>query len=149
MKKISTLVICLLSITFSLATASPRTGQRPEGVCLRDFNLWGHASNCSCKEQKVYDDRAGLCLEDGDGVKIIVQGPISAGMVAIGGETTGFVIKTPEGVSYELILKVADQKKLKKLSGLWFEVAGEFIVINSVEIAERKAIIVDTLAVLE
>lgn len=149
MKKISILTICVLLIAFSSSTASPRIGQRTVGICTRDSNLWGYASLCSCKEQEVYDDRAGLCLEDGEGEKITVQGPISTGMVAIGVESTGFVIKTPEEVSYELILKVADQKKLQNLSGQWFEVAGEFIIIKSVEITERKAIIVDTLAVLE
>lgn len=149
MKKISILAICIFLISISSATASPRTGQRPEGICTRDINPWGHSSQCSCKEQEVYDDRSGLCLENNEGEMITVQGAISTGLVAIGGETTGFVIQPPEGVSYELILKEEDQKKLQNLNGQWFEVAGEFILIQSIEIAERKAIIVDALAVLE
>lgn len=149
MKNISILTICVLLATWTSAMASPRNGQRPEGTCTRDLNLWGHASHCACKNEELYDDRPGLCLQNGEGEKVTVQGPISAGMVAIGGETTGFVIKSQEETSYELILKLSDQEKLQKLTGQWFEIAGEFILIKSVEIPARKAIIVDTLSVLE
>jgi hypothetical protein len=149
MKHIFTLTITILLFCFSSAAASPRIGHYPAGMCTRDFNLWGHASQCSCNEQELYDARAGLCFKDGDGEKIMVQGAMLTGMVAIGGETTGFVIKTPEEVSYELVLKVTDQEKLQKISGMWFEVTGDFINIMSVEMGARKAIIVDTLGVLE
>jgi hypothetical protein len=76
-------------------------------------------------------------------------GAVSAGLAAIGGETTGFEIKTQAEGSYELILKVVDQEKLSTLDGMWFEVVGELITIESVERKDRKAIIVDKLAVLE
>ena len=53
----------LMLLSASVAFASPRVGIRPEGICTRDINLWGHASQCSCAEGQVYEERAGLCLE--------------------------------------------------------------------------------------
>lgn len=79
----------------------------------------------------------------------MIQGPVTTGVLAIGGESTGFSIKTSEGDLYELILKTADQEKLTKLNGIWLEIEGELISIDSVEIKGRKAIIVEKIAVLE
>lgn len=148
MKNILLASFCFLLLSSSV-WASPRTGQRPEGICTSDFNLWGHSSQCSCPEGNTYVQRAGLCLNDAEAEKIIVSGPIAAGMAAIGGETTGFEITTTEDVTYELILKVADQEKLSTLDNMWFEVSGELIIIEGVERQERKAIIVEALGVLE
>ncbi len=149
MKTISIMAVLLTLLVCSSPLAATRTGQRSVGICTSDFNLWGHSSQCSCDQSKVYDQRAGLCLEDKEAVEITVQGAVSAGLAAIGGETTGFEIKTQAEGSYELILKVVDQEKLSTLDGMWFEVVGEIITIESVERKERKAIIVDNLAVLE
>lgn len=149
MKKISVITICIVLLIFSSALAAPRSGQQPEGICTRDLNLWGHASRCSCQDGKVYDSRAGLCLVNTKGEMFMVQGAILADMAAIGGETTGISIETEKDGTYELILQSTDQEKLKKLNGMWFEVVGEFIIIESVEIKERRAIIVEKLAVLE
>ncbi|BHH85330.1 hypothetical protein LA52FAK_36190 [Desulforhopalus sp. 52FAK] len=79
----------------------------------------------------------------------MVQGPILTDMVAIGGETTGFVLNTPQNAAYELIVTVADQKKLQTIGNIWFEVTGDLINIISVEHGPRQAIIVETLRVLE
>lgn len=149
MKTISIMAVFLTLLVCSSPFAAPRTGQRSVGICTSDFNLWGHSSQCSCDQSKVYDQRAGLCLEDREAAEITVQGAVSAGLAAIGGETTGFEIKTQAEGSYELILKVVDQEKLSTLDNMWFEVVGELITIESVERKERKAIIVDKLAVLE
>lgn len=149
MKIASSIAVCVVLITISSAMASPRVGQRSEGICTSDFNLWGHASQCSCDTGIIYDERSGLCLQGEDVEKITVQGGITAGMIAIGGETTGFSIKTSEGDFFELILKTADQEKLTQLNGMWFEIEGELINIESVEIKERRAIIADKIAVLE
>ena len=148
MYKWSMITVFLMMVASSVI-ASPRVGQSPQGICTTDFNLWGHAGQCSCGEGQVYDERAGLCFETAGREVITVQGPVSANMVAIGGETTGFEIKTPKEDSYELILKVHDQEKLKKLDGMWFEVVGELIIIESVERKDRRAIIIDKIAVLE
>ena len=72
-----------------------------------------------------------MCLDGADAIEITVSGAIAAGMAAIGGETTGFEITTKEDVTYELILKVADQEKLSTLDKMWFEVTGELIIINA------------------
>ena len=149
MKQMWIMSIVAVMLTSSLVWASPRTGQRPEGICTSDFNLWGHSSQCSCDEGRGYDQRAGLCLDNGDPEQITVSGPIAAGVAAIGGETTGFEITSKEGDTYDLILKVADQEKLSSLDKMWFEVTGELIVIEGVERQERKAIIAEQLGVLE
>ena len=149
MKIISIIALCLLFLSVSLAAESPRMGHRSMGICTSDFNLWGNSSQCKCEKEEVYDERAGLCLSNGEAEKITVQGAISTDVAAIGGETTGFVIKTFEETSYELILKRADQETVKELGGPWFEVSGEHIIIESVEMKRRQAIIVDTFAVLE
>ena len=148
MKNILLAALCILLFSASV-WAAPRTGMRPEGICTSDFNLWGHSSQCSCADGKEYDQRAGLCLDASEAEKITVSGPISAGMAAIGGETTGFEITSKEGDTYELILKVADQEKLSSLDKMWFEVTGELIIIEGVERKERQAIIAESLGVLE
>jgi hypothetical protein len=144
---VTTIVTVLLSC--SLVWAAPRTGQRPEGICTSDFNLWGQSGQCTCGEGNVYDPRSGLCLEDAEVEEITVSGPVSAGMAAIGGETTGFEITTREGDIYELILKVADQEKLSTLDQLQVEVSGELILIEGGERQERRAIIAKAVGVLE
>lgn len=149
MKQIWITVVCFLLLTSASVWAAGRTGQRPEGICTSDFNLWGHSSQCSCSDGSSYDERAGLCLEEAAPEVITVQGSVTAGMAAIGGETTGFEITTKAGETYELILRVADQEKLSTLNKMWFEVTGELVVIKGVERQERRAIIGDTLAVLE
>jgi len=149
MKRSIYIAFCAVLVSISTALASPRVGTKSAGVCTRDFNLWGHASQCSCADSHVYDVRSGLCLQEAAAEKIMVQGTVSSGIMAIGGETTGFTIETSEGNSYELVLKIVDQDKLSKLSGMWFEVEGELITIKGVEAKERKAIIADRVAVLE
>lgn len=149
MKSHLTAIICLILLTATPLLASPRVGKQPEGICTRDINPWGHAGSCSCDTDQVYDERAGLCLRGSSIQQILVQGSVVADAVAIGAETTGFVIKTQDMKSYELILKMTDQIKIKKISGLWFEVEGELITIESVELQNRDAIIVERLAVLE
>lgn len=149
MKIMPTIAICVVLLTTSCAMALPRVGQRPEGICTRDLNLWGNASQCSCSTGNIYNEQSGLCLQGDTIERITVQGAITAGIMAIGGETTGFSITNPEGESYELILTIADQEKFTKLNGMWFEIEGELIAIESVEITGRKAIIADRIAVLE
>ena len=148
MKNILLASLCIVLLS-SAVWASPRTGVRPEGICTSDFNLWGYSSQCSCADGRSYDQRAGLCLDNEEVEEITVSGAIASGMAAIGGETTGFEITSKEGDTYELILKVADHEKLSSLDKMWFEVTGELISIEGVERKERKAIIAETLGVLE
>lgn len=152
MKKIFITAICLtmwFSASALAATPSPRLGQLPEGICTMDFNPWGNPSQCHCRESALYDERAGLCFTGEGGGEIVVQGPVSVGMAAVGGETTGFVIETESDQSYELVLSLEDQEKLGNATGMWFEIAGEPILIQSVEQGHRRAIIVNEIRVLE
>lgn len=149
MKKATSLILVTMLYTASCTAASPRAGQSPNGLCTRDINPWGHASQCSCDEGSIYDERAGLCLHGSPGQRVMLRGRVTAGVMAIGGETTGFVITTPQNDSYELILKVADQEKMTRLDGLSFEVEGELLIIESVERKQRKAIIAERIAILE
>lgn len=149
MKKILLLFICMFLASCSTASIGSRVGMMPDGKCTRDINIWGNSGNCFCNEGETYDERAGLCLTAGADEEITIQGSITAGMVAVGGETTGVEIRTHEGVSYELIVKVEDDEKLQNLSGQQFEVKGEIIIIKSVELQERRVIIVNSLHVLE
>lgn len=149
MRRTLWVTFCIILLAVSTAAAAPRFGLRPIGVCSRDINPWGHASNCSCDDDNVYDERSGMCLKGNAVEKMIVQGAVSAGMMAIGGETTGFLITTSDGEAYELILKITDQEKLNKLSGMQFEIEGELITIEAIEFNERNALIADRLTVLE
>lgn len=149
MKTILSILYCCIFAFVSSAFASPRVGVKPSGICTRDINPWGHASQCSCNDGDLYDGRSGLCLTGVTPEKIMIQGAVSAGMMAIGGESTGFTIETSEGKLYELILKTVDQKKLSKQSEMWFEINGELITVQGVEMKERRVIIVEQLAVLE
>lgn len=142
-------LVFLLSSCHSTAMISPRMGTNPVGICTMDFNPWGQASQCSCDQGQKYDERAGLCLSDGDAENIITQGKLETGMMAVGGETTGIVLTTYDDQSYELIVKVEERERLEKISGQSFEVTGELIKIESVEREERAAIIVEALNVLE
>ncbi len=148
MKRTICIALWLLLFTTS-AIAAPRVGSEPERMCTRDTNLWGYASQCACANGKIYDERSGLCLQGHAAEKIIVQGVISSGIMAIGGETTGVMITTSEGISYELILKISDQKDLLKFSGMMFEIEGELITVNGVEIQDRKVIIADKVTLLK
>ncbi len=141
--------VFLLSSCHSGTMVTSRIGTIPSGICTMDLNSWGKASQCSCVERQTYDERAGLCLNEGEPENVNIQGKIETGMMAIGGETTGVILTTYEGQSYELIVKMAEKEKLEKLSGQSFEVLGELIRIESVESIERRAIIVTSLNVLE
>lgn len=149
MKTLVPALLCLMLLNAGCATSSPPLGTMAQGICTRDLNPWGHASQCSCEPGWQYDQRAGLCLDSGEALPIMVQGKLMAGVMAIGGETTGFVITTSQGEPYDLFLKMADQEKLLKLDGLTLEVEGDELVIQSLERNERKAIIVEKISVLE
>lgn len=137
---LSVFLVIFLAFT---ANVEARTGQRPEGICTRDLNLWGHASHCSCSDGQVYDERTGLCLRRAVPEKIVIRGVISSGMMAIGGETTGFQLTTSEGIVYELILKDSEQVKLLKQGETEFELEGELVTFEGVEIKERSIFVVD------
>ena len=115
--------------------------------CTLDYNEWGHGSSCGCPEGAQYNQKIGLCLQ-GEAYPIRVQGILHSGVMAIGGEATGFELETKSG-RFELIVKVAEIAKLQKANGLTFEVSGEFLLMPGVETHQRSVIIVDELNWLE
>lgn len=152
MRNVIILTACIavgISAAAVSAPSSPRHGRQPEGICTRDFNRWGQASRCSCGEGAAYDDRAGLCLDGEETGAVLVQGAVSAGVAAVGAETTGFTVETADGLTYELVLTLEDQEKLSQTSGMWFEIEGERITIESVEREHRPALIATEIRVLE
>ena len=117
-------------------------GIYPSGVCTRDFNPWGHASRCACPDTYQYEQRAGLCIpKDSSLEEIETEGTLRAGVVAIGGETTGVELITDQG-SYELILERKELDTISRYDGLTVEVTGDLIYLPKVEKASRPALIV-------
>jgi hypothetical protein len=78
--------------------------------------------------------------------KVEIKGILRTGIVAIGGETTGTIIRTKDD-KYEL--DFGKDKKLKKkaekLDGKAVVVTGTLVVRKGVEVKERKIIIVTKL----
>jgi len=84
--------------------------------------------------------------KDNEAKKVKLTGTIKTGIVAIGGETTGTIIKTKMG-TFEL--EFGKDKELralaKKLDGKEVVVSGPLQVRKGVEVKERRIITVKTL----
>ncbi|MBF0207414.1 MAG: hypothetical protein HQK53_11045 [Oligoflexia bacterium] len=76
------------------------------------------------------------------------QGVLKTGLVAIGGETTGYAIETQQGY-YELILPEELKGRIDHLNGLYVEVQGKVVELQGTETGKRKAIKVEFFSVLE
>lgn len=80
-----------------------------------------------------------------DDAKITVTGKVAAGIMAIGGETTGYTISNDKG-TWEMAFAKDDLKeKADKLDGKTAKVTGKLEVKEGVEIKERKIIHVDSI----
>ena len=74
------------------------------------------------------------------------EGTLQTGVMAIGGETTGTILKTKSDGVYELQLKTDELRKLaESLNGKIVVVTGEYKPRPGVEIRERRIIEVETL----
>jgi hypothetical protein len=78
-----------------------------------------------------------------EGERIVVQGTLHTGIFAIGGETTGFIIETADGRTYELQLNRAQQAWAMRHDGQQIEVTGRLTIVPGVEGPDRQVIIVD------
>lgn len=78
--------------------------------------------------------------------KVEMKGALEVGIVAIGGETTGTILKTKDG-TFELDLAKNKelQQKAIKLNGKEVAVSGTLVIRPGVEVKERKIITVTTL----
>jgi hypothetical protein len=84
---------------------------------------------------------------DDDYIEVKVCGIMQAGMMAIGGETTGYTI-TARGLTWELDLgkDPALRKEADRLGGRRVVVEGTLEVRKGVEIAQRQIVTVKSLA---
>ena len=75
------------------------------------------------------------------------EGTLQTGIVAIGGETTGIVLKTKADGQYELDLNKSDQlqKLADTLNGKKVVVEGDYKPRAGVEVKERRIILVKAL----
>lgn len=82
----------------------------------------------------------------GKGQKVTMTGTLKTGIFAIGGETTGTILRTKKG-TYELDLgKNKDLRTMaKRLDGKMVEVTGTLNIRKGVEVKERRIITVDAL----
>lgn len=81
---------------------------------------------------------------------VLAQGVLRTGVMAIGGETTGYELDLLDhSQTYELILSDALKSKIQHLNGMTIEVEGFLKFLPGVERGPRPAIIVNDLRVLE
>jgi hypothetical protein len=82
-----------------------------------------------------------------ESIEVKVRGTLHAGMMAIGGETTGYTISA-RGVTWELDFGSREElrRKAQGLDGKAVIVTGTLEVKPGVEIASRSIVKVDTLA---
>ena len=88
-----------------------------------------------------------LPTADGKQAAKTFEGTLQTGIVAVGGETTGIVLKTKAHGQYELDLK-KDDKLLKladKLNGKKVVVEGDYKPRPGVEVKERRIILVKSI----
>jgi lysophospholipase L1-like esterase len=77
--------------------------------------------------------------------KVEMKGTLKTGIAAIGGETTGIILKTKDG-DFELELRTDEfRKKAEKLDGKTVTVKGTLRIQKGVEVKERKIVAVEEL----
>jgi hypothetical protein len=72
MKNFTALVFTgIFAVPAFSATIAPASAS----ICTRDFNPWGHASQCECPSETRYERRVGQCIQ-GQAVEISIEGSI-------------------------------------------------------------------------
>ena len=88
---------------------------------------------------------AASLVQAADPVKFDQTGTVSTGMMAIGGETTGTILKTEAG-SYELTpANAAIGKQIAALKDKKAHVTGTLTVKEGVEVGQRKIVTVESI----
>jgi hypothetical protein len=149
MKPIYRFMLLLIFMPVAELSAAELVRFEDDVICTRDINPWGKPSHCSCPEEARYDRRIGRCLV-GDADLVTVEGPISENMLAIGGETTGFVVSNENKGDFELVLSFEQKYLISEAEsrGLTYKIDGELINVPGVEIEKRPTILVDKLEIL-
>jgi hypothetical protein len=83
---------------------------------------------------------------DGEGRKVEITGKLRTGVAAVGGETTGVVLRTERG-TFELDLGQSGELRGKAagLDGKRVTVTGRLRIRPGVEVRERRVVAVETL----
>lgn len=103
-------------------------------ACTMDINEWGYSSSCSCPEASEYNEKIGQCMY-GEAYPILVSGVVHSKNPL----KKGVTLETEYGV-FKLLVKQSDMEKLLKADEKYFEVEGEFVLLET-----EPAIIADSL----
>ena len=76
------------------------------------------------------------------GALVTYVGTLKTGIMAIGGETTGTILKTKEGTVYELELGEKFSRPGEELNGKTVMVTGSLKIRAGVEVKERTIVVV-------
>lgn len=108
-------------------------------ICTTDINSYGVSSSCGCPEEGRYNDKIGRCVK-GDAYPIMVSGSLrSKDAVA-----KNLVYLDTQFGRFQLIVKKSELLKLQGANGLYFEVEGEFLLLD-----QKPVILVDRLSWLD
>jgi hypothetical protein len=95
-----------------------------------------------CAEGQEYQQRFLRCLPKPDKKNTVtIQGTLQTGRMAIGGETTGMVLKTNSG-DMELLFDKDDQLAAQKLDGKTLKVDGIKYQVSGLELKNRTVVAV-------
>lgn len=149
MKFIYRFILLFAFLPVAQASAAELVTFGNDVICTRDINPWGKPSHCSCPDEARYDRRLGRCLI-GDADIVSVEGPINEASMAVGGETTGFVVSNANKGDFELVLSFEQKHNIAEVEskGLTYKINGELINVPGVEITKRPTILVDSLEIV-
>ena len=77
--------------------------------------------------------------------RITLQGPLRAGAMAIGGETTGITVSAA-GTAWELVLEPRRRARAEALHGELVRVEGRLVIRSGIELRRRQLVEVRSLA---
>lgn len=123
----------LLSSLFSAPAQAAWVMPTENLACTADINPWGVSSSCACPHGLPYNEKIGQCLT-GEPYPIMISGSLRSEDAL----NKGVFIDTQVGV-FKIIVKTAELEKLQSANGYYFEVEGEFLLLNkeSVIVADR------------
>ena len=124
------------------------TGSPPTAPCTGKLNSWGWPDACPCARLYRYQPSMGLCVSEKQVIQpSSVRGKLQGGFMAIGGETSGYILKTsPNQEELEVVFKQEDFGKISAMVGQFVKITGFKFVPHGVERKNRRAILVKAMA---